>query len=111
VIDLLLLGMGEDGHIASLFPGSPALAETRRWIVPVPHDGPPPPSVWRVTVTFPLILAARQVVLIVSGAGKSDRLHQALFGQAVEPLLPVQKLHELEGQLVWLVDQAAAGMI
>ena len=106
-VDLLLLGMGEDGHIASLFPGSPALVETQRWVVPVPHDQPPPPLVWRVTVTFPLILAARQVIMIVSGGKKSARLRQALYEQAGEAPLPVQKLREVEGELVWLVDRAA----
>ena len=108
-VDMLLLGMGEDGHIASLFPGSPALQETQRWVVAVPHDEPPPPLIWRVTVTFPLILAARQVVLIVSGQKKSTRLHQALYEREGDTVLPAQRLRQVKGELVWLVDQAAAG--
>ena len=111
VMDLLLLGMGDDGHIASLFPDSPTLAEDKRWVVAVPHDEPPPPFGWRVTVTFPLIFAARQVVLIISGQKKAARLHQALFEQPGEFPLPVQKLRDYEGQLIWLVDQAAASLV
>jgi 6-phosphogluconolactonase len=109
-MDFILLGMGEDGHIASLFPGDAALDESRRWIVAVPHDRPPPPMVWRVTATLPFIRSARQVILIVSGASKAARVQQAHSDKADAPLLPVQRLREIEGELVWMLDRVAAGL-
>ncbi len=107
-IDFLLLGMGEDGHIASLFPRSPAAGESKRWVVAVPHDSPPPPQVWRISVTFPLIFAASHVIVIVSGSNKAARVQQALYGDLTEPALPVQRLRQAPRETIWLLDQGAA---
>jgi 6-phosphogluconolactonase len=104
--DLILLGMGEDGHTASLFPGSPALDETKRWVVAVEHNQPPAPLLSRVTMTFPLINAARGVAVIVSGASKAGVVQQA-FSEGDTPKLPVQRVNPEEGELVWMLDEAA----
>jgi 6-phosphogluconolactonase len=111
VFDLVLLGLGSDGHTASLFPGSPALKEPRRWVSPVEHRQPPLPLVDRLTLTFPVINAARQVTFLVSGAGKAERLKGILApddGQT-GPLLPAQLVQPSDGSLLWLVDRAAKG--
>lgn len=103
--DVMLLGLGADGHTASLFPGSPALAETQRWFVPA--KSPVPPFV-RVTSTLPLINAARQVFVLVSGAQKAEAL-AAVLGEAEDGQpLPAQ-LVAPQGRLVFFVDDAAAG--
>ncbi|GAB4486554.1 MAG: 6-phosphogluconolactonase [Anaerolineales bacterium] len=102
--DLIFLGIGEDGHTASLFPGSPALAETARWVVDVEHTTPPPPLVSRVTLTFGVLNAARRVVFLASGASKAAILAQVWQGVN----LPASQIGPTNGDLLWLVDQAAA---
>ena len=106
--DLVLLGMGEDGHTASLFPESPALDETQRWVVAVEHNRPPAPLVARVTMTLPLINAARLIALIVSRAAKASLVRRALSEVGDAPILPVQRVHPEGGEMVWLLDEAAA---
>lgn len=105
--DLVLLGMGEDGHTASLFPGSSALQETTRWVTWVEHAHPPPPLLPRLTVTLPLINAARQVVFVVTGESKSQRVAQIL-GPHSDQDLPAAQVRPRPGKLIWLLDQAAA---
>jgi 6-phosphogluconolactonase len=107
--DLVLLGIGEDGHIASLFPDSPALKETKRWVVAVEHSSPPMPAVARVTITFPLINAARSAVVLVSGASKAGLVQRVLSGSEEIATLPVQRVNPKKGELTWLLDEAAAG--
>ena len=108
--DLVLLGMGADGHTASLFPGGEALEEARRLAVatPGPGDGV---GDWRVTLTLPVLNRAASVVVLVSGAKKAATLRRVLEGPAVEPLLPVQRLNPESGSLVWMVDREAAPWI
>jgi 6-phosphogluconolactonase len=102
--DLVLLGMGADGHTASLFPGSAAVRETRRWVVASP--GPQPGS-WRVSLTPVLLNAAENVTFLVSGADKAERLKEVLEdGQA--DLLPAQLIRPTHGALHWMIDEAAA---
>lgn len=102
--DLVLLGMGGDGHTASLFPGSPALRETERLVVPA--DAPPgvsPPR--RLTLTFPAIAAAARVLFLVTGKGKRDALAAALAPDDPPPAGRVTA----KGEVVWYVDEAAHG--
>ncbi|MGH7663291.1 MAG: 6-phosphogluconolactonase [Gemmatimonadaceae bacterium] len=100
-LDLLVLGMGEDGHTASLFPHSPALAERERRVVPVTGPGP---VIERLTITPPVIDAAETVIVLVAGAGKATIIARALEGPYVPDDLPVQLA--LGG--TWLIDDAAA---
>jgi 6-phosphogluconolactonase len=105
VFDVVLLGMGADGHVASLFPGSDALEERRRLAVAVPpHAGHP-----RVSLTLPVLNAARAVVFLVAGADKAPALARAVLDEGAE-LLPAQRVRP-DGDLVWLVDAAAAAQL
>ena len=104
-LDILLLGMGPDGHTASLFPGSAALSETERLVVAVPAPPPPiAPQVARMTITPPVIDAARQVVMLVTGEGKAALLARVLDGPPDPAALPAQ----LARRGTWIVDRAAA---
>jgi 6-phosphogluconolactonase len=98
VMDMVHLGMGEDGHVASLFPGHPTLADPRP-VVPV-FDAPKPPPE-RVSLGFPVLNAARQKVFMVTGAGKRHALHRIMSGESL-PAAMVQ-------DALWLVDRRAAG--
>ncbi len=103
--DLILLGMGGDGHTASLFPGTAALRETARWVVAQYVDVM---SAWRVTFTVPLINAARHVAFLVEGAGKAEMLWNVLEGPFQPDMWPSQLIQPVSGELHWLVDAAAA---
>ena len=109
-LDVLLLGMGEDGHTASLFPGKPALHETAAWVTSSP-PGVLPPPVDRVTLTFPLLNAARQVMFLVAGAGKARPLYDVLKGHATLDARPAAGVRPADGKVVWLVDEAAAAAL
>jgi 6-phosphogluconolactonase len=104
-LDLVLLGMGEDGHTASLFPGQAAVRETARWVVAVYV---PSMKMWRVTLTPALLNRSRNVTFVVSGASKAVRLRQVIEGPFTPDLLPAQSIRLVEGRLTWMVDQAAA---
>ena len=106
--DLVLLGLGEDGHTASLFPGAAALQVTDRWATSSP-PGVLPPPVDRVTLTFPVFNAARQVMFLVSGANKAEALADVYQGRASVEQRPAAGIRPANGHAVWLVDRAAAG--
>lgn len=106
--DLILLGLGEDGHTASLFPGSHALLETERWVVSVPHKVPPPPLVTRISLTLPVLNAAADVLFLVSGAGKAAILSRVMQNLDQSNPLPAQLVRPRDGRLVWAVDRPAA---
>ena len=108
IFDLIILGLGEDGHTASLFPGSPGLQEGDRWVIPVEHRSPPAPLVDRVTLTPVLINAAAQVIFLVAGAGKASITARVLSGAYQPELLPAQIIQPTHGRLTWLLDAAAA---
>jgi 6-phosphogluconolactonase len=101
LFDVVLLGIGPDGHTASMFPGYPALEETGRWAVGVP-DAPVEPFVPRVTLTLPALACCREMLFEIAGAGKRAILTRALRGEN----LPANRAHST-GETIWLADQAA----
>jgi 6-phosphogluconolactonase len=103
--DLVLLGLGQDGHTASLFPGSAAVQETERLAVPVEADYQGRPA-HRVTLTPPAINAARQVLFLVSGSEKAEVV-RAVIRDATHGL-PARQVRPTAGKLAWLLDAAAA---
>ncbi|HKQ18714.1 MAG TPA: 6-phosphogluconolactonase [Candidatus Eisenbacteria bacterium] len=106
--DLVLLGMGADGHTASLFPGSDALEEDGR--LAVATRGPAGDE-WRITLTLPVLNHAGSLVVLVSGAAKASTLRRVLEGPETAPSLPIQRLNPDSGSLVWIVDREAAPWI
>jgi len=105
--NLVLLGMGADGHTASIFPGSPAVSESRRWSMPV-HVARPR-EMWRVTLTAPVLNAAAEVIFLVAGADKAARLREVLRDEA--PSLPARLIAPPHGVVRWMVDAAAAAKL
>jgi 6-phosphogluconolactonase len=103
--DLILLGMGEDGHTASLFPDSAALSDTAR-LVAAPFVEKF--KAHRLTLTLRTINAARTTIFLVSGAGKAETLRAVLEGEKGAQPYPSQLVSPASGELVWLVDEAAA---
>jgi 6-phosphogluconolactonase len=106
--DLVLLGMGEDGHTASLFPGSPVEMSDPVITVTANYQGRP---AQRITLTPMVINAARLVTFLVSGKGKADILYHVLSNAVSVEQLPAQWIHPSEGKLIWLVDEAAGSKI
>lgn len=105
--DLVLLGLGDDGHTASLFPGKPALDETDRAVV-ASEPGVLPPPVERITLTYPVLNAARNVLFLVTGEKKREPLAQVLSGEASVAETPAAGVQPVAGTLTFLVDEAAA---
>ncbi|GAB4435832.1 MAG: 6-phosphogluconolactonase [Anaerolineae bacterium] len=103
-LDLIFLGMGDDGHTASLFPGTAAVHETAGWVAAhhVAKLG-----AWRVTLTPAVLNAAANVIFLVAGAHKAARLREVLHGPYQPDALPAQVVKPAAGRLLWLVDQAA----
>jgi 6-phosphogluconolactonase len=108
-LDLALMGLGPDGHTASLFPGKPALEEHGRFAVGVPEPGMEP-YVPRVTLTLPVFNAAREVVFLVSGADKADAVARA-FGDPPDASAPSAHVRPGAGRLAVVLDAAAAARI
>jgi 6-phosphogluconolactonase len=106
--DLILLGLGENGHTASLFPNTSVLEEEERWVAEVYVAEQ---KMHRLTLTASLINQAATVAFLVAGAGKSQVLQQVLEGQADPKRLPAQLIRPENGQLMWLVDKEAASLI
>jgi 6-phosphogluconolactonase len=102
LFDLVLLGLGEDGHTASLFPDSPALRERKRWVTSVEEAGQAP-YVPRVTLTLPVLESAREVLFLVSGSAKRHATARVLAGEDV----PAARVRPV-GRVRWFLDRAAA---
>ena len=103
--DLVILGMGPDGHTASLFPGTAALGERRRWVV---SHRVPTLGAERITLTLPVLNRAREIRFLVAGAEKAAPLRAVLEGPRDPERLPAQAIRPEAGRLIWLVDEAAA---
>lgn len=101
--DLILLGMGEDGHTASLFPGTAALEEERRWIV---ANEVPALGETRITATYPLLWSARLLIVLVVGAGKAQAVADSLAQRT-----PAGRLGEGDARVEWHVDTEAAALV
>lgn len=103
--DLVFLGMGDDGHTASLFPGTAAIHERKRLAV---ANQVPTLDTTRLTLTPPVLNAAKSVTFLVGGSGKAEMLHMVLDGPVDIDAIPSQVIRPVNGSLVWIVDQAAA---
>jgi len=106
--DVVLLGMGDNGHTASLFPGLTAVRETSRWVV---AEYVAEVKMWRLTMTPPLLNAAAHVMFLVVGADKAPMLKRVLEGPRDVDALPAQVVAPTEGVLTWMVDSAAAAAL
>jgi 6-phosphogluconolactonase len=101
LLDLTLLGLGPDGHTASLLPGQPVLKEQKRWVAPVPHGR----QEKRISLTYPALDSSRVVAFLVAGEDKRDILDKVLSGDTSVPAGRIRPL----GEVLWFVDRAAAG--
>lgn len=106
--DLVLLGMGEDGHTASLFPYTPVLKEMKHRCAAVYVDKL---DAWRITLTAPVMNAARQVCFMVTGDNKARTLRDVLHGPHQPEHLPAQFIQPDDGELIWMVDEPAARLL
>ncbi len=105
--DLVLLGMGDDGHTASLFPGTPAVNEHMRWVKAQYVDKI---AAWRITLTPAILNRAWQVIFLVSGQAKSYTLPLVIYGAYQPDRYPAQVIKPAVGEPQWLVDEAAAAL-
>ncbi|KAL1818579.1 hypothetical protein DCAR_0414762 [Daucus carota subsp. sativus] len=106
--DLILMGMGPDGHVASLFPGHPLVQENKQWVASIENSPKPPPE--RITFTFPVINASAHIAVVAAGASKAHPVHVAVGDGQNPDLLPVQ-LVSPEGELAWFLDKEAASKL
>ena len=105
--DLVLLGMGTDGHTASLFPATAALHETEKMVVANYVDKL---NAWRLTLTIPVFNSAQNVVFLVSGKDKAEAVRFVFTGDSLPPL-PVQLIKPDEGNVIWFLDKEAASLL
>lgn len=106
--DVVLLGLGADGHTASLFPGTPALSALGRWVA---ANEVPALKSWRITLTAEAINAAENVLFLVSGAEKAEAVKRVLEGPHQPELLPAQLIRPATGSLYWLLDAESAALL
>jgi len=108
VFDLILLGLGPDGHTASLFPGHPLLVEEDRWVAYLDDSPKPPPK--RITLTYPVINHASKVAFVATGESKQTVLAEIMDDPAKNSL-PASRVQPAHGQLYWFVDDAASAKV
>lgn len=109
IIDLVLLGVGPDGHVASLFPNRKEISATEGWVLPVTESPKPPAE--RITLTMPVLNAAKLVAVVALGEGKAEIVHRALEVQSLPGALPVQLVHPAGGRVSWVLDKNAASSL
>lgn len=111
--DLILLDMGSDGHVASLFPNHPALELNGDWVTYITDSPQPPPE--RITFTLPVINSASNIAILATGDDKVKAVHLAVSdgteGPDVPASLPARMVHPTDGKLVWFLDKAAASSL
>uniref|UniRef100_A0A5B6ZSZ9 Probable 6-phosphogluconolactonase n=1 Tax=Davidia involucrata TaxID=16924 RepID=A0A5B6ZSZ9_DAVIN len=108
--DLILLGMGADGHVASLFPNHSVLNEKDEWVTFITDSPKPPPE--RITFTLPVINSASNVAVVVTGSGKAEAVHLAIDAVGPDcPSLPARMVQPTKGKLVWFLDNPAASKL
>jgi 6-phosphogluconolactonase len=105
--DLAVLGVGDDGHVASLFPGEPTLDETRRAVVNVPASGK---REARLSVTAPVIEAARAAIVLAVGRNKQDALERVWSTSGDIHHTPARIIRQIRGSITWVIDKAAGGL-
>ncbi len=103
VFDLILLGLGEDGHTASLFPGDPACEEKTKWVTVARTNSSEP----RITLTFPVLLAAKKILFLVSGKSKRDMVEKILRQKPGSEGFPASRIHSASGKVSWFLDTDA----
>jgi 6-phosphogluconolactonase len=108
--DLVLLGLGEDGHTASLFPHAPSLQVEDAWVT-WSRPGTTPPPVDRVTLTYPVLNAAHRVAFLVAGENKAAPVRDVLEGRADRDLRPAARVRPTDGTLTWFLDRGAASLL
>jgi len=106
--DLILLGMGGDGHTASWFPHTAVLHEQNKWVVGYYLDAQ---SMYRITLTVPVVNRAKHIAVITFGAAKANALYEVLEGERRFEEYPAQLLDNADGRVTWLVDDAAASRL
>jgi 6-phosphogluconolactonase len=106
--DLLFLGMGPEGHTASIFPGTLASIDDSKLVV---ANWIEKLSTWRITLTPHVINDSAHVVITTGGASKADAVHEVMDGPHLPDLYPVQLVAPIDGQLHWLIDEAAAAKL
>lgn len=106
-LDLAILGVGEDGHTASLFPGTPSLAEAHHRCLATFVEKL---NAWRITMTAPFLNRSREVLVLATGEKKAGIIQQVLEGDPDPQRLPIQLIDPPDGRVTWLLDSAAAGM-
>ncbi len=106
--DLVLLGLGADGHTASLFPGSPVLQENNKIVAPVLKPGIPGPA--RVTLTFPALNASAKIIFLISGESKAAMVRRLINGDISEEL-PASMVRPVDGTVEFLLDEQAASLL
>jgi 6-phosphogluconolactonase len=105
--DFILLGMGDDGHTASLFPGQAVLQEQDKWVAAYYLE---PQSMFRITLTAPIINKAKQIVVLTFGENKAQALNEVLHGAYNPEKYPTQLIKPLDGELLFLTDKAATSI-
>lgn len=106
--DLILLGLGENGHTASLFPYTPVLEEKTRWVKEVYLEDQ---KMYRITLTAPFINQAKQIAFILFSSSKAQVLYDVMKGKYQPELLPAQLIKPVSGELHWFIDEAAAKLV